>query len=148
MSRIWYGSLDNRLEENKQFCEKIEIGTGVTEYFYSDRKPYEVVAVKDQKHISIRKYDHKAKGEAYSNQWELISNENNPIIDLVKRGNYWYKEKTATIEDYESADIDRHLWVVMNGFDPNVLRAKGKQTKYTKMNISIGVAEYYYDYSF
>ena len=38
MSKKWYGSLNNRLEENRQFCEKIEVGTGVTEYMYSDRK--------------------------------------------------------------------------------------------------------------
>lgn len=144
----WYGSLNNRLEEGRQFVETIEIGTGVTEYFYSDRKAYEVVAVKDQKHISIRKYDHKLKGEAYTNDWELISNEDNPVIDLVKRGNSWYEPKTATIEMLESEDIDIRFYVALNGFDPDKIRAKGKQTKYQKMNISIGVADYYYDYSF
>lgn len=147
MSRIWYGNLTNRLEENKQFCEEIKVGTGATEYHYSDRTPYEVVAVKDQKHISIRRYDHKAKGECYSNDWELISNENNPVIDLVKRGDYWYREKTATIADLESADINRRLWVCMN-FDCDKIKQKGKQTKYNKMNISFGKAEYYFDYEF
>lgn len=49
MSRKWYGSLNNRLEENKMFCEEIKVGTGLTEYFYSDRHPYEVVKVIDQK---------------------------------------------------------------------------------------------------
>lgn len=144
----WYGSLNNRLEEGRQFVETIEIGTGVTEYFYSDRKAYEVVAVKDQKHISIRKYDHKLKGEAFSNDWELISNEDNPVIDLVKRGQNWYEAKTATIEMLESENIDIRFYVALNGFDPDKIRAKGKQTKYQKMNISIGVADYYYDYSF
>lgn len=148
MSRVWYGCLNNRLEENKQFCETIEVGTGVTEYLYSDRHAYEVVVVKDQKHVSIRAYDHKAIGEPMSNTWELISNENNPVIELVKRGNGWYKAKTATINDVESADVDVRLWVALNGFDVEKIRKNGKQTKYQKMNISFGVADYHYDYEF
>ena len=147
MSRVWYGNLTNRLEENKQFCEEIKVGTGVTEYFYSDRHAYEVVEVTDQKHIAIREYDHKAVGEPMSNTWELISNENKPIIKLTKRGNYWYKEKTATIDDLNSDDPNRRLWVCMN-FDCDKIKEKGKQTKYTKMNISIGVADYHFDYEF
>lgn len=147
MSKIWYGNLTNRLEENKQFCKEIKIGTGATEYHYSDRTPYEVVAVKDQKHVTIRRLDHKLKGEAYSNNWELISNEKEPTIDLVKRGDYWYTEKTATIEDLESSDFNRRLWVRMN-FDCDKIKQKGKQTKYNKINISFGKAEYYYDYEF
>ena len=148
MSRVWYGSLNNRLEEGRQFCETIEVGTGVTEYFYSDRRAYEVVAVKDQKHITIRRYDHKAIGEHMSNQWQLISNENNPIIELTKRGDCWYRSATATVEDVESEDIYRKLWLCHNGFDIEKIKKNGKQTKYHKMNISIGKADYHYDYEF
>ena len=148
MARRWYGSLDNRLEENRQFCEVIEVGTGATEYFYSDRRAYEVVEVRDQKHVSIREYDHKAIGEGFTNKWELISNENNPVIDLVKRGDRWYREVTATVEDVNSEDINVRLWVYHNGFDVEKIRKNGKQTKYHKIDISFGIADYYYDYSF
>lgn len=148
MSRVWYGSLDNRLEENRQFCETIEVGTGVTEYFYSDRRAYEVVAVKDQKHVTIREYDHKAKGEGFTNNWELISNENNPTIELIKRGDRWYRAVTATIDHVNDDDIHVGLWLCQNGFDVDKIRKTGKQTKYHKMNVSFGVADYYYDYSF
>lgn len=148
MGKKWYGSIQNRLEENRQFCEEIKVGTGVTEYFYSDRHPYEVVEVKDQKHIKIRQLDHKLIGEAYRNNWELISNEEYTPIPLVKRGNYWYVEKIATIEQVESDDFDVRLWVALNGFDIEKIKEKGFQKKYSKMNISIGVADYYYDYSF
>ena len=148
MSRVWYGSLNNRLEENRMFCKEIEVGMGVTEYFYSDRQAYEVVEVKDQKHVSIRKYDHKPAGEPMSNDWELISNENNPVINLVKRGNYWYRTKTATLEHINSTDAEVRFWVALNGFDVEKIKKNGKQTKYTKMNVSFGVADYYYDYSF
>lgn len=148
MSRVWYGNLNNRLEEGKQFCEEIKVGTGVTEYYYSDRRAYEVVEVKDQKHISIREYDHKAVGECMSNTWELISNENNPVIELVKRGDSWYKVKTATVEHLNSDDPEVRLWLCLNGFDKEKIKKNGKQNKYSKMNISIGVADYYFDYEF
>lgn len=148
MSRVWYGSLNNRLEENKMFCKTIEVGMGVTEYFYSDRRAYEVVEVKDQKHVSIREYDHKLAGEPMSNDWELVSNENNPIINLVKRGNYWYRTKTATLEQVNSEDAKVRFWVALNGFDVEKIKKNRKQTKYTKINISFGVADYYYDYEF
>lgn len=148
MSKVWYGNLTNRLAENKMFCKTIEVGMGVTEYFYSDRRAYEVVEVKDQKHVSIREYDHKLAGEPMSNDWELVSNENNPIINLVKRGNYWYRTKTATLEQVNSEDAKVRFWVALNGFDVEKIKKNGKQTKYTKMNISFGVADYYYDYEF
>ena len=148
MSKVWYGNLTNRLAENKMFCKTIEVGMGVTEYFYSDRRAYEVVEVKDQKHVSIREYDHKLAGEPMSNDWELVSNENNPIINLVKRGNYWYRTKTAALEQVNSEDKEVRFWVALNGFDVEKIKKNGKQTKYTKMNISFGVADYYYDYEF
>ena len=153
MSRVWYGSLNNRIEENRQFCEEIKVGTGVTEYFYSDRHAYEVVAVEDQKHITIREYDHKCKGGAYSNEWELISNPNNPEINLVKRGNLWYTVASITPEEakeiYEGNDFQLKLWACHNNFDLPAIIASGKAAKrYHKRNISIGVASYYYDYEF
>ena len=46
-----YGNLMNRMEEGRQFVDEIKVGDGVTEYSYSDRHPYEVIEVKDQKHI-------------------------------------------------------------------------------------------------
>lgn len=60
-----YGSLNNRIEENRMYCDAIEIGTGVTEYKWSDRRAFEVVGVRDQKHVSVREYDHKLAGEAF-----------------------------------------------------------------------------------
>lgn len=151
MSRQWYGSIGNRIEENRQFCDEIKVGTGVTEYHWSDRTPYEVIAVKDQKHITIRPYDVKASGKETGmghQEWTLISNEDNYTIDLVKRGKYWYTVSTITEEDLNNASDERKLVIAVNGFDANVIREKGKQTKYSRMNISFGKAEYYYDWSF
>lgn len=155
MSRKWYGSLNNRIEENKMFCEEITVGTGVTEYSWSDRHAYEVIAVKDQKHVTIRQYDavKKEGSVSYSNEWELVSNEKNVVYDLVKRGNYWYSVVTITPEEakeiFEGKDIDRKIWASHNNFDLQEIIASGKnKSKYWKRNISFGKAEYYYDYEF
>lgn len=52
MSR-WYGSLQNRLMERGQM-PKPEVGMGATELCWSDRHPYEVVEVIDDRHIVVR----------------------------------------------------------------------------------------------
>ena len=123
----WYGSIENRLEENRQFVPMIKVGQGVTEYSWSDRYAYEVVAVKDQKHITIREYDHKLEDgtDWYEQRWVLISNPSKPTTDLTKRGKYWYE--------------------VAHWFD----KENNKQHKtYIRRNISIGHADYYRDPSF
>ena len=42
---------------------------------------------------------------------------------------------------------DREGWA-LGGWDVERIRAKGKQTKRWKANVSFGVARYYYDYEF
>lgn len=149
MSNRWYGSLQNRLEENKMFCDEITVGMGMTEYSYSDRRPYEVVEVIDQKHVKVRELDHKPKGECYSNEWELISNEENPTYLLTKRGKYWYNTVKVTSDILtDDMDINTMLFLAHNGISEEELRKKGKVTRYHRMNVSFGVADYYYDYSF
>ena len=149
----YYGSLNNRIEEGRMFCDAIQVGTGVTEYLYSDRRAYEVVEVTDQKHITVRQYDHRHIGEPYTNEWELISNPNNPTCQLERRGDVWYWTSTITAADLERIPNDesgllmRHH-LVLNGFDLDKIATNGKQTKRHKANISIGKAEYYYDFSF
>lgn len=156
MSKIWYGSVNNRLEENRMFCKEIEVGTGMTEYSWSDRHAYEVVEVKDQKHVSVREYDHKHIGEnCMDNNWELISNEKNPLKVLTKRGNYWYWTTVITdaiLANLESEDAEQRmrtqLFMAYNNIDAETLKAKKKVTRYTRANVSFGRADYYYDYSF
>jgi len=149
-----YGSLDNRFEENRMFCEKIEVGTGVTEYSWSDRHPYEVTEVTDQKHIKIRAMDHKHVGDgSMDNHWELTSNTEAPEIELNKRGNYWYAVSTITPDEakeiMDSNDIDMKLWACHHGFNlPEIIESGKIKKSYDRMNVSFGKAEYYYDYEF
>ena len=118
----WYGSINNRMEENRQFVENIEVGTGVTEYGWSDRHPYEVVKVENQNHLWIRRLDHRHVGDGeMDNNWELISNPDHPSIEIEKHKNgKWYE----------------------------VMRRPGERKRSIPMNISIGHAEYYFDYEF
>lgn len=156
MSRVWYGNLTNRLEENRMFCDEIKVGTGMTEYYYSDRHAYEVVEVQDQKHIKVRELDHKHIGEnCMDNNWELVSNENNVVRTMTKRGNYWYWTSVITdaiLANLESEDAEQRmrteLFMAYNNVDAETLKAKKKVTRYNKANVSFGIADYYYDYEF
>ena len=156
MATRWYGSLDNRLEENRQFCDEITVGTGMTEYSWSDRHPYEVVEVTDQKHVKVRALDHKKVGDIpMDNSWELVSNESNPTMEMTKRGKYWYwtvKVTSDILDEIEKATgndkLDLQLFLCHNGILVDDLKAKGKITKYHRANVSFGVASYYYDYEF
>ena len=150
MSKVWYGNLTNRLEENRIFCEEITVGTGLTEYYYSDRHPYEVVEVKDQKHVYVRELDHKHVGDGcMDNNWELVSNENNSIRMLTKRGKYWYWTVVVTKDILANIDkIETLVFLCHNNIDVEQLKTKRKITRYHRANVSFGVADYYYDYEF
>ena len=154
-----YGSLNNRFEENKMFTNEIKVGTGMTEYLWSDRRAYEVVEVKDQKHVYVRQYDVKHVGEAFTNNWELVSNPDIPVRALERRGNYWYWTNTCTADmiqdvlDFEAIKDNEGLFMKrfrlgQMGFDFDKIIAKGKQTVRTRANVSFGVADYHYDFEF
>ena len=123
----WYGNVSNRLNENHYFNNtknNIEIGTLATIYSYSDRHAYEVVKVINQKHIFIRRL--KAirtdkNGMSDSQSYRFEQNLKQPIIELKFTYNHWRI----------------------------ILTNKLTNKKYTKKtNISFGVADEYYDYSF
>ena len=148
----WYGSINNRISENCSDEENITVGMGATEFHYSDRTAWEVIEVKDQKHITIRELDHKPADDIpMSNNWNLISNPDNRTCELVKRGKYWYTVTVCTaddLKDFDSWDTDTRLWFALNNFDKDMILKNGKQTRYHKKNIRVGYASYYYDYSF
>lgn len=124
MTSKWYGNVINRILENGKDPE-ITVGMGVTEYWWSDRDPYEVTRIKDQKHLWIRPLRHKYKRVGqYDGEIELFSDTEANEIYVVKRGKYWYTEGT-TIDD------------------------NGKEHKaYYRKNIGFGRADYYCDPSF
>lgn len=118
MSKM-FGNVVNRIMENDKSNQEIKIGTKVTEYLYSDRNVWEVIEVKSQKNVILRKMSAKAK-TIYSDEWELYSDENNRVIEVVFRYNNWYEKYV----DYSG------------------------KVCYDKIKLVFGRADYYYDYSF
>ena len=126
-----YGSLINLIESNcsqKELPADLKIGTGATELCWSDRNPFEVVAIEknkkgEVKQITVRAMNHKPgpkhKGVGY-NDWILSSNPNGNEYDLrfrkgtKRRAAGWYAKNE-------------------NGWGNRFL---------------VGHAEYYYDWSF
>lgn len=138
----WYGSIDNRIEENRNLeCEKV-VGGVLTEFSWSDRHPYEITRVENQKHIWIRELGHKkADNINYSNNWELFQDTSKPEIELVYRNNSW-----KFVHRYTQESIKRLPLIEKKLYD-KIMR-DGSAVKYTKANITFGYADYYYDYEF
>lgn len=115
----WYGSIDNRLMENSKMPTP-EVGMGVTECSYSDRHPYEVIAIKDSRHITVRELDWKRidnNGMSDSQEYEYYSNPENRTADLFLTKQGQWRER------YDGRRLGCNCFY-------------------------IGTAEYYYDYTF
>ena len=84
MSRKWYGSIDNRMMENAKMPAPL-VGMGATEMCYTDRHPYEIIAVKDDRHITVRELDWKridTNGMSDCQDYEYFSNPENRTAEL------------------------------------------------------------------
>jgi hypothetical protein len=92
MSNKWFGSINNRLLENSKMPEP-QVGMGVTECLYSDRSPYEIIEVKDARHITVRALDWKRvdqNGASDCQDYEYFSNPENHTAELflTKQGQW------------------------------------------------------------
>ena len=162
-----YGSLQNRLEEGRKFTKEIKVGTGVTEYSYSDTHAYEVTNVVDQKHFFIRKMkairtDNYGMSDAQSYKYESM--EGYPEIEVVERKGIWYEvveyskamwmekaEKEVKEGYWKTVDVAYRYFKGMAGLTDKQREKieEGKPVKkYRKINISVGVMQEYFDYSF
>lgn len=168
--RKWYGSINNRVDEGHQYCEKIEVGTGMTEYMWSDRHAYEVTKVINQNHVFVRRLeairtDHNGMSECQD--YEYKQNPNAAEIEIVKRYNAWYVTSSYNKKEMEEeiakrfangTNLCRSVEAEMNYFlayadftDKQKADFNNGKTikKYKKWNnISFGVLDEYYDYSF
>lgn len=87
-----YGSLHNRLLENAD-SPVPKVGMGATECGYSDRHAYEVIEVKDERHIVVRRLDSKRidkNGMSECQEYEYTSNPRNHTCNLflTKQGKW------------------------------------------------------------
>lgn len=120
MGKELYGSLHNRMLENSNGQPVPQVGMGATECMYSDRHAYEIIEVKDERHIVVRQYDTKRidnNGMSESQEYEYISNPNNPTRNLFLTKQGRWRERVG------QRGLGRNGWV-------------------------IGRATEYYDYSF
>lgn len=125
----WYGSIQNRLEEDRMFCDTIEVGTLATRYYYSDREPYEVIEVINQNHVVLRELDSKRtddNGPSECQDYEYSSNPNNYTMEIKRRKNGGWNLICRYKDEY----------------------GKIHANAVEKVHISFGKAERYYDFSF
>lgn len=159
-----YGSLQNRLVEGRDFTYgNIKVGTGVTEVLYSDRHAYEVIAVKDQNHFTIRRMK-AISTEPMSNTWKLESDETQPTCDIERINGVFYKVSCMTKEQVmkRAEEALKEIFVLNTPVEKAIdfvtrfltktqkdRVLNGKQVKLkSKMNLSIGIQQEYYNYEF
>lgn len=169
-----YGSLNARFDENKYYngtYNNIKVGDYATEYMYTDQHAYEVVEVKDQKHVSIRRLkairtDKYGMSECQDYRYEQDTN--NPILELELTQYGWkqvryidldawnktliiaskdirkdcddYSDKVLSLAKCYAHIDDKKLQKILDG--------KRVRVSSVKINISFGIADEYYDYSF
>lgn len=166
MSKVWYGSLQNRLEEGRNFTgREIKAGDDITMYLYSDRACYYVDFVEDQKHIKVRRYyhcaDHEKEGGIGHQNWMLFKtwDEWNAYLSRffpehhnagehheepepetwVFRYNKWMREVRYTNPVF-CGTVREHKSLEKNGYFKHYYDLAG--------SISFGVRNYHYDWEF
>ena len=87
----WYGSVQNRIAERTKAPEP-EVGMGVTAMYWSDREAYEVIAIKDDRHITVRRMGYKCL-DWYGGDWEVFPDPNGHTINLYKTNKEQWRER-------------------------------------------------------
>ena len=166
MSKVWYGNLTNRLEENKNFTgREVKPGDDITMYHYSDRTCYYVTAVENQKRIQVRRYytcaDHDKAGGMGHQDWmyfktwddwnqylakyfpdhhDTSAHMEEPEAETwVFRYGKWARETKCENRDWCDTDRERKQFD-KNGYFLHYAPLSGK--------VSFGVRDYYYDWEF
>ena len=153
-----YGSLSNRLEENRNYLHReIKVGDDITMYYWSDRKCYFVTRVDNQKHIFVKGYDvcadHHRPGGMGHQDWLYFKTTREMqeyLNSCVNEGLLPDYCKHDLSEIKESGDRE---WVFRYGAWYEVVRERwGKpleKPEYVKLQpVSFGVRDYYYDWEF
>lgn len=145
----FYGSLTNRFEENKIY-KKIKVGEYATEYLWSDRHAYEITKVVDDKHFFIRRLiakriDKNGFSEIQDYEYKHDPNAVDEEIEITRYG--FKRVYRYDLETYNKIKSEQK-WV---GWHDDIVQKvlQGKKVKRSsKINLSIGVADEYYDFSF
>ena len=172
MTKKWYGNVTNRIEEGRNYNKdkQIHLGDDITKYHWSDRTCYYVTEVIDQKHIKVKRYyvcaDHSKEGGMGHQDWVYFKTkkeeddylkkyihdykfEENSDIELVYRYGKWKEVST-----YTDLNATNDFGVPFKDFlftknDIKKLEEGKPVYKYNDFgNISFGVKDFYYDWSF
>ena len=166
-----YGNLNNRFDENHYFngtYGNLKVGTYATEYLYSDRHAYEVTEVIDQGHVFIRRLkairtDNHGMSDSQTYRYE--SNPKAMPEEIILKNGKWRRvrrytreglEKAVSIarEDCQNDDAAIRLanYRYCSGLTEKqrerLLAGKEIVKAQDEINVSFGVADEYYDYSF
>ena len=176
----FYGSIDNRLLENRYFFnetnESITEGMPCTIYYWSDRHAYEVVKVFDQTHVSVRKLRAirtDGGGMSEFQQYRYERDLSAPVLELkLKNGKwrqvlhydpeYWAREAEVIVKGCSAIPAEQAYAefkkALTRGKGPNFLTEKQFEKLFDRkeeviklgemFNISFGIADEYYDFSF
>lgn len=161
MSKVWYGSVDNRIEEGRNYNEDklIHEGDDITMYYWSDRHCYYVTKVIDQKHIFVHEYsvcaDHSKAGGMGHQDWlyfKTIKEERKYINDCIDKGLITGVEKDDLDKIIEKSDeewVFRYgKWKLMKKYDKELYdkvleRAKNDSNHPEDMKKVESLAQYY-----
>ena len=171
-----YGNLNNRIEEGRNFNndKQIHVGDDITKYWYSDRSCYYVTEVIDQKHIKIKRYhvcaDHSKELDIGHQEWLYFKTKKEEQdylktiftdreydeepkedieIELVYRYGKW--KEVLTYTDLEEENMFGKPLKEYYFTEKEIKKLEeGKPVhRYNDFgNISFGVRNYYYDWSF
>lgn len=148
MSKIWFGSVQNRIAERCKQPEPV-VGMGVTRCLYSDRDPYEIIEVKDAKHIVVRAMGYERidnNGMSESQEYRYFSKPDGEVVHLTLRNGRWRDRivEAVYVEDPNGEYVD-----LMNGNGKRYRKDGYKVTnKLGCDGWSLGRAVRYYDFSF
>lgn len=145
----FYGSLNNRLMENSVGPKPV-VGMGVTECCYSDREPYEIIEVKDDKHIVVRAMGYERidnNGMSECQDYRYFSKPDGAVYHLVLRNGRWRDRIEEAV--YEEDPDGEYVRLFDGGNNKRYRKVGTKLTNKLGCNgWRLGVAEHYYDFSF
>lgn len=99
-----YGSVTNRLMENSKSPVPV-VGMGITQCFHSDRHAFEVIEVKDNTHITVRRMKatrSDSNGMSDCQDWTLESNPEGTVYHLVYRYGHWRTRLTKYVIEQDA----------------------------------------------
>lgn len=144
-----YGSISNRFDENKLY-KPIKVGEFATEYFWSDSHAYEITKVVDDKHFFIRRLkairtDDYGMSDVQNYRYEHDYDANEREIEITKFG---FREVYRYDLELYNKVLARDKFCLWDNDIVEKVKQGKKVKRSHKINLSIGVADEYYDYSF